>query len=165
MKPQVDAYKKGIAECTELVGDYVNDNVMLTNSVICFKDRDRAREAATRWNRSYVFSLVCLYHDTFPKPPGVPVWPDPPLRLKPEDVEPAIKAGTLLCGTPEDVCEQLQNYVKTGVDQVVFGVPNHLSPDETIECLEMFGKQVIPEFDRDPVHSTTHYRDAARKWS
>ncbi len=160
MKPMIDSYKKGISECTQPIGDYINDNVMLTNSVICFKDRDRAREAATRPNRSYVFSLVCLYHDTFPKPPGVPVWPDPPLRLTPEAVDPAIKAGTLLCGTPDEVCEQIKAYEKTGVDQLVFGVPNHLNKEETIECLEMFGKHVIPAFDKDPVHSTTHYRNS-----
>ena len=95
MKPMVDSYKKGISECREPLGDYVNDNVMLTNSVICFEDRDRAREAATRWNRGYVLSLVCLYHDTFPKPPGAPVWPEQPAQMDLAGVDAAIKAGAL----------------------------------------------------------------------
>src|SRR5262245_24379680 len=162
MKPMVDSYKKGISECREPLGDYVNDNVMLTNSVICFKDRDRAREAATRWNRGYVFSLVCLYHDTFPKPPGAPVWPEKPALLDLAGVDAAIKAGALLCGTPEEVAEQIKAYESTGVDQVVFGLPNHLTKDEATECLELFGKHVIPEFDKDPKHSTTRYRESVK---
>lgn len=162
MKPQIDSYKKGISECTEPVGDFINNNVMLTNSVMCFKDRDKAREIATRWNRGYVFSLVCLYHDTFPAPPGAPVWPEKPKQMDLDGVDAAIKAGAMLCGTPDEVCEQLQNYVKTGVDQVVFGFPNHLTQDEAIECLELVGQKVIPEFDKDPVHSTTRYRQQAK---
>ena len=72
----------------------------------------------------------------------------------------AIAAGGLLCGTPEEVCEQLELYERTGVDQVAFGFPNDLSHDEARECIELFGERVIPEFDRDPVHSTTRYRQA-----
>jgi hypothetical protein len=44
----------------------------------------------------------------------------------------------------------------------VFGVPGGaVSHEETLEILEVFGKQVIPEFDKDPVHSTTRYRESA----
>ncbi len=161
MKPQIGAYKEGIATCREPVGEYINDNVMVTNSVICFRDRERARAAATRPDRNYLFSLVCLYHDTFPKPAGAPVWPEPPLRLLPEHVQPAIDRGALLCGTPEDICEQIEAYRRTGVDQLVFGMPSNLSRDEVLECLETFGQKVIPEFDKNPLHSTTRYRQSA----
>lgn len=161
MKPQIDSYKEGAARCTEPVGDYPNDNVMITNSVICMKDREKAREAACRPDRSLIFSLVCLYHDTFPTPPGAPVWPEKPLQMKPEEVDAAIEAGALLCGNPEEVCEQLRAFDAVGMDQLVFGFPNHLAPDEVHECLEQFGQQVIPEYDKDPVHSTTRYRNDA----
>ncbi len=40
---------------------------MITNSVICLSDRDRAREIALRHYRGYLYSLVCLYHDTMPE--------------------------------------------------------------------------------------------------
>jgi hypothetical protein len=29
--------------------------------------------------------------------------------------------------------------------------------------LELFGTKVIPEFDKDPVHSTTRYRQSAKR--
>ena len=43
-----------------------------------------------------------------------------------------------------------------------FGVPGNLSYDDTLELIETFGSDVIPEFDQDPVHSTTHHRATAR---
>ena len=69
--------------------------------------------------------------------------------------------GALLCGTPDEVCEQLKAYERTGVDQLSFGFPSNLSHDEALECIELFGNKVIPEFDHDPVHCTTHYRNSA----
>ena len=163
MKPLIDSYKEGIAKCTEPLGDYVNDNVMVTNAVVCMKDRDRARATAMRADRGYLFSLVCLYHDTFPKPAHAPVWPETPIVLDATAVDRAIGAGALLCGTPEEVCEQLRAYERTGVDQLVFGFPNNLTREETLECIELFGKEVIPQYDRDPVHRTTRFRLSALK--
>jgi alkanesulfonate monooxygenase SsuD/methylene tetrahydromethanopterin reductase-like flavin-dependent oxidoreductase (luciferase family) len=162
MQPQVDAYKAGIAECQESIGQFVNDNIMLTNAVSCMENRDHAREIVTRDRRGYLYSMVCLYHDTIPHAPDVPVWPQPPANFTPELIDWAIDAGLLLCGTPEEVCEQVARWASVGFDQLVFGVPNDsVSQDEVIECLEMFGKHVIPEFDKDTVHSTTRYREKA----
>jgi alkanesulfonate monooxygenase SsuD/methylene tetrahydromethanopterin reductase-like flavin-dependent oxidoreductase (luciferase family) len=162
MKPMIEAYKKGIAECENPVGRYINDNVMLTNGVVCFEDGKKARDVAVRENRGYLYSLVCLYHDTFPKPDWAPVWPEPPIRNTPETVEFAIQGGMMLCGDPEEVIRQLKAYEETGVDQVAFGFPNDLEHEEALECIETFGKYVIPEFDKDPVHSTDHYRNTVR---
>jgi alkanesulfonate monooxygenase SsuD/methylene tetrahydromethanopterin reductase-like flavin-dependent oxidoreductase (luciferase family) len=159
MKPLIDAYKDAVGKCTRPLGDYVNDNVMITNAVVCLKDRDRARAAAMRPDRGYLFSLVCLYHDTFPKPAGAPVWPEKPTVLDKDMVARAIEVGALLCGTPDEVCEQLRHYERTGVDQLVFGFPNNLTREEALETIELFGREVIPQFDRDRVHRTKRFRD------
>lgn len=163
MKPLIASYKEAVAKCTTPLGDYVNDNVMITNAVICMKDRKKAREIAMRPDRGYLFSLVCLYHDTFPKPPGAPVWPAKPIALDEKMVDAAIAAGALLCGTPDEVAEQLQHYDRTGVDQLVFGFPNNFLPGEAEECIELFGKEVIPQYDKDPVHRTTRFRQSVLK--
>ena len=162
MKLLIDEYKAGIAECTNPVGQFVNDNVMLTNAVRCFEDRDKARDLATRETGAYLYSLVCLYHDTFPKRPGAPTWPEPPSVIPPEFLDAAIDTGAVLCGDPHEVCEQLKTYEATGVDQVVFGMPNDMSTEDALECIETFGKHVIPEYDRDPVHRTDHMRADAK---
>jgi hypothetical protein len=33
--------------------------------------------------------------------------------------------------------------------------------DTIVNSMELFGKEVLPQFDKDPVHSTTKYREAA----
>ena len=162
MRPQIEAYKAGIAECTEPVGQFVNDNVMITNAVICMEDGDRAREIMTREASGYLYSLVCLYHDTFPVPEGAIVWPEAPRQLDRATVDLAIEYGGVLCGTPDEVNEQLAQYADVGVDQLVFGLPNNLEHDEAMECIELFGDKVIPNWDPDPVHRTTRMRPTAK---
>jgi hypothetical protein len=45
----------------------------------------------------------------------------------------------------------------------VFGLPGEgLEHEEVLEMLELFGDKVIPEYDPDPVHSTTRYRQTAK---
>jgi alkanesulfonate monooxygenase SsuD/methylene tetrahydromethanopterin reductase-like flavin-dependent oxidoreductase (luciferase family) len=136
---------------------------MMTNAVICLSDRKRAREIAMSRGRGYLYSMVCLYHDTMPKAPGAPTWPEPPLGITDEDtLDFAIDAGYLLCGTPDEVAEQIARYGDVGCDQLVFGLPNEgFSHEEVLECVELFGDKVIPEYDTDPVHSTTRYRQSA----
>jgi hypothetical protein len=68
----------------------------------------------------------------------------------------------LLCGTPEEACEQLAPYVASGIDQLGFGIPNGVSQEEALEMLEVFGQKVIPEFDKDPVVSTDRFRSNAK---
>lgn len=166
LKGRIDAYKEAIAACTDPVGQYKNDNVMITNAVICLSDRTRAREIAMTRGRGYLYSLVCLYHDTMPKPDYAPTWPQPPHDppATEEMLDELIKAGWLLCGTPDEVAEQVQRYEAVGTDQVVFGLPGEgLEHEEVLECLELFGDKVIPEYDTDRIHSTDRYRATATR--
>jgi len=164
MKGRLDAYKEAAEACTEPLGQYQNNNIMMTNAVICLNDRARAREIALSRGRGYLNSMVALYHDTMPKREGAPVWPEPPFSIPDEEVlDQLIAGGWMLCGTPEEVLEQVNNYQSVGVDQLVFGFPPEgVTHEENLEMIELFGTQVIPEFDKDPVHSTTRMREAAR---
>ena len=74
-----------------------------------------------------------------------------------------IEGGYMMVGTPDEVCEQLEQYKKVGCDQLCIGMPQDLHPDENLEIIELFGDKVIPEFDADPVHSTTRYRQTAQR--
>ena len=57
------------------IGQFKNDNVMITNSVICCETREEAREIALRNGRGYLVSMVNLYHDTMPKSQDGITWP------------------------------------------------------------------------------------------
>ncbi len=162
LQPQIDAYKEGIANCKNPVGQFINDNLMMTSAVRCCEDRDRAFEQAARFGSGYLVTLVNLYHDTFPKADDAIVWPNEPFELNTEIAEQAVAAGMMLAGTPEEICEQLEPFVKAGIDQLVFGVPNDAEHEEVLEMLELFGQKVIPEFDKEKTHSTARYRKSAQ---
>jgi alkanesulfonate monooxygenase SsuD/methylene tetrahydromethanopterin reductase-like flavin-dependent oxidoreductase (luciferase family) len=166
LKGRVDAYKEAIQSPTEQIGHYKNDNVMMTNAVVCLNDRKRAREIAMTAGRGYLVTMVNLYHDTMPKSPDAITWPNPPVRPEwsEELLDHLIEGGYMLCGTPDEVCEQVVRYQSVGCDQVVFGLPGEgIEHEEILEMLEVFGDKVIPEFDTDPVHSTTRYRQNAQR--
>ena len=48
LRGRIEAYKEGVAKCTEPIGQFKNDNVMITNSVICCETREEARAIALR---------------------------------------------------------------------------------------------------------------------
>src|SRR6184192_856422 len=111
---------------------------------------------------SYHTSLVFRYLDTFPRPPGVPEWP----RLIPEPdaatLEERIRAGNRLVGDPDEVARGVQLYADVGCDQLIFGLLASRQPQEVaLHTLELFGREVLPRFDRDALHSTTRMRAAA----
>ena len=146
------------------MGEFVNDNVMITTAVRCTSDRAVARGQACRTGNGYLPSMVALYHDTMPQRPGAVRWPDPPRPPREDQLDTLISGGYLLCGTPEEICEQLRPFVDYGVDQVCCGLPGDAtSYEEALEVIEVFGQKVIPEFDKDPEVSTDRFRAGARR--
>ena len=163
LKPLIEVYKNTIDQA-EPVGEYVNNNVMVTSQMLCLEDGQRARDIACSMNGSYQNSLVFHYLDTFPKPPGLPAWPDLIPEPTPETLQLGIDTHQVMIGTPDEVRPAVEAYEGAGADQVVFGMLSTTMPVEVaIEAVETFGAQVIPQFDRDLVHSTTRQREAHRR--
>jgi hypothetical protein len=55
----------------------------------------------------------------------------------------------------------VREYELAGADQVTFGMLSTTMPIEiACEAVDTFGKHVIPQFDKDEVHSTTRQREA-----
>lgn len=165
LKGRIEAYKQGVASCTEPLGQFVNDNVMMTNAVVCVANRERARQIAMSAGRGYLNTMVNMYHTTMPPQKNAVMWPNPPHGIPDEKtLDMLIEAGYLLCGNPDDVNEQITKYQEVGCDQLVFGIPNEgFEHEEVLEMIELFGAKVIPNFDKDPEHSTTRYRATAER--
>jgi alkanesulfonate monooxygenase SsuD/methylene tetrahydromethanopterin reductase-like flavin-dependent oxidoreductase (luciferase family) len=158
--PLIEQYKKDIQNC-EPVGEYVNNNVMVTTQMLCLEDGRRAREIASEITMGYQNSLVFRYLDTFPKPPGIPEWPALMPEPTVETLDIGIDRGLVAIGTPEECIRACHTYEDIGADQLTFGMLSTTMPiDVAVEAVELFGKHVIPEFDKDPVHSTTRQREA-----
>jgi hypothetical protein len=117
--------------------------------------------------------MVNLYHDTMPKSPDAITWPSKPVSLydmvqspgvdSDELLDSLVAGGYMLCGSPDDICEQIAAWGDVGMDQLAFGLPiEGLYHEEILACLELFGDKVIPEFDKDRTHSTDRYRAQAQ---
>ena len=53
-----------------------------------------------------------------------------------------------------------RRFADTGADQLAFGMlSSSMERDACLEAVETFGKHVLPQFDKDPVHSTTRQRE------
>jgi len=160
LKPLIEIYKTTI-ERAEPVGEYVNDNVMITSQMVCLEDGQRARDIHCSMRTGYFNSLVFHYLDTFPKPPDIPQWPALIPEPTPAELEERIRARRVLCGTPEECEQAVEAYADTGADQLVFGQLSSTIPlDVALESIETFGRHLIPRFDTDPVHSTVRQREA-----
>ncbi len=149
MRPLVEAYKEHIVDA-DPVGDYVNDNVAITTSFMCLEDGDAARDWMTRSGNGRQQSLVFKYLDTFPKPPGIPDWPQEIPDPTPEQLRAGFQKGTAIVGTPDDCAEALAKWDDIGVDQLIMGPTGTTYPFEVVaESVELFGNEVIPRFDSD----------------
>jgi alkanesulfonate monooxygenase SsuD/methylene tetrahydromethanopterin reductase-like flavin-dependent oxidoreductase (luciferase family) len=150
MRPLVEIYKETIQDA-EPVGDYVNDNIAISTSFMCLEDGDAARDWMTRSRNGRQQSLVFKYLDTFPKPPGIPEWPDEIPDPTLDQLAAGRAKGTSIVGTPDDCAEVLQKWQAIGVDQLIMGPTGSTWPYDLVEeSVELLGNKVIPQFDTDP---------------
>lgn len=156
----VDSYKGAVPDA-QPVGDFVNDNVMVTSTAICAETREKARRIAVSGGLNYLQSLLFRYHDTFPRPHGIPQWPELIPEYTEEVVELLINEELMICGDPDDVLRQCKRWEQAGADQLTFGLPIGIPYEDTMNTIRLVGEHVIPKIDTDPVHRTTRFREAA----
>lgn len=157
----IEVYKETIRHA-EPVGDWVNDNILCVTNLVCTEKRQDAFELASKIGMSYYHSQVLRWLDTFPHPANAPVWPALLPEPAPADVERLAATGAVVAGDPDDCAAGVRVYEELGVDQLVFSpLTTQISLEDTASSFRLFGKEVIPAFDRDPVHRTTRQRDAA----
>ncbi|GAA2681950.1 LLM class flavin-dependent oxidoreductase [Streptomyces lunalinharesii] len=156
----VDSYKNAVKDA-EPVGDFVNDNVMVTSTAICAETHQKAVEIALGGGLNYLQSLLFRYHDTFPRPDGIPEWPELLPDYTEEIIELLIAEELMICGDPDEVLRQCKRWEQAGADQLSFGLPIGISHADTLNSIKLIGEHVIPKIDTDPVHRTTRFRQAA----
>ena len=105
----------------------------------------------------YQNSLVFHYLDTFPKPPGVPDWPDLIPEPTLEELEQRIQAGCVVRRHARGVREGgagLRRHRRRPARCSACCRPRCRSRSRSRRSRRSVAS-VIPEFDKDPVHSTT----------
>jgi len=157
----IKVYKETIKHA-EPVGDYVNDNICCVTNLVCADKADDAYDLATKIGASYYFSLVVKWLDTFPRPKGIPQWPELLPEPTKDQVEALAPTGSIIVGDPDMCAEGVKVYERMGVDQLVFSpLTMQMSREQALASMKLFGKEVLPRFDTDPVHRTTRMRDAS----
>jgi len=157
----IEVYKETI-EYAEPVGDWVNDNILCVTNLVCAERRDDAFELVSKIGMSYYHSQVLRWLDTFPHPANAPKWPELLPEPAPGDVEKLAATGAVVVGNPDDCAAGVRVYEELGVDQLVFSpLTTQISLEDAAASFQLFGKEVIPAFDTDPLHRTTRQRDAA----
>ena len=100
--------------------------------------------------------------------PAAPHQPCSPSKLGDDSTFAALlrdlAATPLLSGFQLGPGEQIGRYQEVGCDQLVFGLPNEgFEHEEVLEMIELFGTEVIPELDDEPIHRTTRMRATAKR--
>ena len=159
--PLITSYKDAVAKA-EPVGQFVNDNLMVVTNMICMEDREQAFEVAISSGMNYYTSLQMHWLDNIPKPDGFPVWPELIPEPTIDQIKKAAEIGMVVVGDPDDCAKAVQRWVDIGADQLCFSpTTNNMDQDSIVASMELFGREVIPRFDTDPVHRTTRMRAAA----
>ena len=144
LTPLVARYKEKIGDCTNPVGGFVNNNVMITTQMICMEDGAKARKTFLEADSNYHLSLVFRYLDTFPSPPACPSGPTIVPAMDAATLDAAIASGDDAVGTPDEVSKAMESYAATGADQLAFGMlSTSMSIESCEEAVETFGKYVL----------------------
>jgi alkanesulfonate monooxygenase SsuD/methylene tetrahydromethanopterin reductase-like flavin-dependent oxidoreductase (luciferase family) len=158
LEPVMKAYKDTIPDA-EPVGAFVNDNIMVTTGCHVSEDERVAIETACLPSAAYHASNVYRYHDTFPHPDTVPLWPELVPTMTPDQV-PYMRDRGMIVGDPDHALEQCRRWEAAGTDQLVFGT-GAVPKERSLEMIRLMGERVIPKIDTDPLHRTTKQREAA----
>ncbi len=106
-------------------------------------------------------SLVVRWLDSIPLPVDIDRESFSVAEPSLDELRASVDEGRRSVGTPEDVARSVERWRDAGADQLIFGILNNTLPLEVAqESIETFGREVIPAFDPDPVHSTTRQREA-----
>jgi alkanesulfonate monooxygenase SsuD/methylene tetrahydromethanopterin reductase-like flavin-dependent oxidoreductase (luciferase family) len=161
LAPLIETYKKAVAECTDPVGEYVNDTVACVSMLLCLEDRSRALDQFLHMGAATYQSLVVRWLDSIPLPVEIDRQAFTVEEPSLDELTASVDEGRRSVGTPEDVARSVDRWRDAGADQLIYGILNNTLPLEVaVESIETFGREVIPAYDKDPEHSTTRQRVA-----
>ena len=162
LEPLVRSYKEATAACTDPVGDFVHDNILGVSFMLCMEDREEAFRLAASAKVNYYVAQLYRWLDNIVMPAGMPAWPEVPPDPTPDDIKAMTEAGLYMVGDPDDCARVIEMYERIGIDQIVLSpLTSTLPYDAALHSLDVFGREVVPRFDTDPVHRSTRMRERA----
>jgi alkanesulfonate monooxygenase SsuD/methylene tetrahydromethanopterin reductase-like flavin-dependent oxidoreductase (luciferase family) len=163
LKERIEIYRGGIAACKQPLGAFVNDRAACFTMVNCAPTREESYDAAREsfaWYVQHSAELVA----------SVPLWLE---EMKAEadgtyayleearqaveqrlhelaSFEALLAMNAVIAGDPDEVVERCKAYEATGADLLLCLVnPYKIPHDKVMQTIDLFGKYVIPEFERE----------------
>jgi len=152
----VHAYYNAITKRLKKLADYeINPNMALVSFFMCAKTDEEARARA---DGATFFQFALRFYGASqnrqrPDPGTVNMWDEYNKwkRDNPEAQEAALRGG--LIGSPETIRKKLRRFRSSHIDQVILlNQAGKNSHEHICESLELFAKEVMPEFREDPEH-------------
>jgi len=152
----VHAYYNAITKRLTRLADYqINPNMALVSFFMCAKTDEEARARA---DGATFFQFALRFYGAAqnrqrPAPGTVNMWDEYNKwkRENPQAQEAALRSG--LIGSPETLVRKLRRFRSSHIDQVILlNQAGKNSHEHICESLELFARDVMPEFRSDPEH-------------
>ncbi|BAL07657.1 hypothetical protein BJ6T_23780 [Bradyrhizobium japonicum USDA 6] len=153
----VHAYYNAMTKRLHKLADYeINPNMALVSFFMCAKTDEEARARA---DGATFFQFALRFYGASqnrqrPAPYTVNMWDEYNKwkRDNPEAQEAALRGG--LIGSPETIRRKLKRFQSSHIDQVILlNQAGKNSHEHICESLELFGREVMPEFQNDPAQA------------
>jgi alkanesulfonate monooxygenase SsuD/methylene tetrahydromethanopterin reductase-like flavin-dependent oxidoreductase (luciferase family) len=153
----VHAYYNAMTKRLAKLADYeINPNMALVSFFMCAKTDEEARARA---DGATFFQFALRFYGASqnrqrPAPYTVNMWDEYNKwkRDNPEAQEAALRGG--LIGSPETIRKKLKRFQGSHIDQVILlNQAGKNSHEHICESLELFGREVMPEFQNDPAQA------------
>jgi alkanesulfonate monooxygenase SsuD/methylene tetrahydromethanopterin reductase-like flavin-dependent oxidoreductase (luciferase family) len=154
-KKWVDEYYDILKKECVPIGHRVNPNVAMVTGFSCHPDQKEAEARGLDGFRFFNYALAHLYIFGEHKPGYTDIWE------RYERAKDTLPPQPKVCiGTPDHIRQQLRTFASSGVDQVVFIQQGGRNRHEDIcEGLELFAKDVMPEFQAGEAEREERKRD------
>jgi len=158
----IGAYREGLSECAQPVGKFKNETAATFTMVHCGPTKQDAYETAARsfeWYPKHgggLIASVAEWLEERKQDLGTYQYAAGPLQHRRDgalehlnfDYIHGVGAGVV--GDPDECVETCRRYEAAGCDLLLCLVnPYDIPHEKVMESIELFGKHVIPEFDKE----------------
>lgn len=155
-------YYATIENESEPIGYAVNPQLGITCHFLCDRNEERVRKLALEHHGYFHYGLGHYGFFGEHEPGKVNLWER--YKNDPKHFDGPIGKVRDCIGTPDQIRAQLREFEAAGVDQVIFlSQAGKLSHDYLCSSMELFAKEVMPEFkEREQKHAKEKAERAAR---
>ncbi len=164
----ISAYREGQRECTEPVGKFKNETAATFTMVHCAPTKQEAYEVAKNSFEWYpktgggLIASVAEWMEETKQELGTYQYAAAPLQHRRDGAFEHLNfdyihsAGAGVVGDPDECIETCKRYEAAGCDLLLCLVnPYDIPHDKVMQSIELFGKHVIPEFEKEKATTAT----------